>query len=78
MPVNRPVQWRDNEVIYTSYYDPYYKTWIPYYEPYVQINYKWKKIVYAPYGFDIDLSNEYIQKKELLIKEKKESLKSLQ
>lgn len=78
VPVNRPVQWRDNEVIYTSYYDPYYKTWIPYYEPYVQINYKWKKIVYAPYGFDIDLSNEYIQEKELLIKEKKESLKSLQ
>ncbi len=77
VPVTKEVKWRDNESVYTSYYDPYYKTWIPYYDPYVQINYNWKKIVYAPYGFDIDLFSQDIQIKEQLIKNNKEILQSL-
>jgi len=58
VPVTKSVDVRKGENVYTNYYDPYYKTWIPYYDPIVKINYKWKKMVYAPYGFDLDLEEE--------------------
>lgn len=54
VPATKVIETRTRENTYTNYYDPYYKTWIPYYDPIVKINYKWKKISYAPYGFNID------------------------
>ena len=30
------------------YYDPYYKQWIPEYEPYVKLNYVWDKVMFNP------------------------------
>jgi len=41
------------------YYDPYYRTWANGYDPTYKINYQWKKIVWAPDDYTLNILTEY-------------------